>query len=85
MRFAKRKLRKEMDVARFVNQQRETYISYLSTMSSFQKSVCQKLAQITYDESLSSQSSSGEEDNTQYVWNGVDEHNLALLFWDGFD
>ena len=26
-------------------------------------------------------SSSANEDNTQFVWNGVDERNLSLLFW----
>ena len=26
-------------------------------------------------------SSSADEDNTQCVWNGVDERNLSLLFW----
>ena len=42
--FAEEKLRKELDVARFINQQRETYISYLSTMTTPQQVVCQKLA-----------------------------------------
>ena len=86
LKFAKRKLNRELDFARFVNQQRETYMSYLSTMTCFQQSFCQKLAQITYDESLSSQmSSSANEDNTQFVWNGVDERNLSLLFWKTFE
>ena len=52
-------------------------------MSMQQQSVCQKLAQITYDESLSSQSSSaGEEASTSFAWTGVDQHNLSRLFWD---
>ena len=82
LKFAKRKLNKQLDFARFVNQQRETYMAYLSTMACFQQSVCQKLGQITYDESLSSQSSSaGEhEGNAEFMWNGIDESNISLLF-----
>ena len=82
MKFAKQKIKKELDVARFINQQRETYMAYLTSMTPFQQSVCQKIAQITYNESMSSSSSSGSDDNTNFVWNGVDETNLALLFWD---
>ena len=81
IRFARLKLLKELDVARFINQQRETYISYLTKMTCPQQVVCQKLAQITYDPNLSSQNSS-DLDNTQFAWNGTDERNLTLLFQD---
>ena len=30
-------------------------------------------------------SSSANEDNKQFVWNGVDERNLSLLFWNTAD
>ena len=79
--FAEEKLRKELDVARFINQQRETYISYLSTMTTPQQVVCQKLAQITYDDSMSSQISS-DDDNTHHAWGATDERNIELLFSD---
>ena len=58
IRFAKIKTKKDLDVARFINQKRETYISYTANMSCSQQVMCQKLAQITYDDSLSSQDSS---------------------------
>ena len=56
-------------------------------MASYQQSICQKLAQITYDQSLSSQSSSAaeQEDNAEFMWNVIDESNLSLLFWDQSD
>jgi len=79
IRFAKLKLRKELDISRFINHQRETYISYLTNMPTHQQVMCQKLAQITFDDSLSSQNSSTD-DNAQFVWNGTDKRNLALLF-----
>ena len=79
IRFAKQKLRRELDVARFINQQRETYISYLTNMTSFEQNVCQKLAQITYDADLTSQNSSTD-DNAEFIWNKTDQLKLALLF-----
>ena len=54
-------------------------------MSAYQQSICQKLAQITFDDSLSSQSSTGDEKRAVNRWNGVDERNLALLFWDNLN
>mmetsp|Transcript_16569 Transcript_16569/g.22371 ORF Transcript_16569/g.22371 Transcript_16569/m.22371 type:complete len:88 (-) Transcript_16569:372-635(-) len=83
MRFVRRKLSKELDVTRIVPQQRETFIAYLAQMHPHQQSVCQKLAQITYNESLSSGSSSADEDaHTSLAWTGADKRNLELLFWD---
>ena len=51
-------------------------------MSQSQQSVCQKLAQITFNDSLSSQSSSEEDNLASFAWKGVDQHNFASLFWD---
>ena len=51
-------------------------------MTGFQQSICQKLAQITYDESMSSSGSSNhDDDNAEFMWNGVDERNMSELFW----
>ena len=43
--------------------------------------MCQKLSQITYDNDLSSQNSS-DDDNFYFLWNGHDQRNLELLFAD---
>ena len=43
--------------------------------------MCQKLAQITFDDSLTSQNSS-DDGNTQFAWNVNDEENLDRLFHD---
>ena len=80
-RFAEVNLRKELDISRFINQQRETYISYLTNMTDYQQAMCQKLAQITFDDSLTSQNSS-DDGNTQFAWNVNDEENLDRLFHD---
>ena len=50
-------------------------------MSCAQQVMCQKLAQITYDDSLSSQDSS-DLDNDKFIWNFNDERNLDKLFTD---